>query len=87
MKNISQEDMTALADLLDMSTAQRDDQNDSDFWVSNQMDAFASMKKKMQEKHQVFKEWDERRGERVVGGSDEFKASLFKSEVPLGYLR
>lgn len=51
------------------------------------MDAFASMKKKMQEKHHVFKEWNERRGERMVGGSDEFKASLFKSEVPLGYLR
>lgn len=65
MKNISQEDTTELADLLDMSTVQRerDDQNDSDFWVSNYMDAFASMKKKMQEKHQVFKEWNERRGE------------------------
>ena len=44
------------------------------------MDAFAFMKKKMQEKHLVFKEWDERGGE-MVGGSDEFKASLFKPEV------
>lgn len=46
------------------------------------MDAFAFIKKKMQEKHLVFKEWDERGGE-MVGGSDEFKASLFKPEVSL----
>ena len=58
----------------------------TDFWVSSYMDAFAFMKKKMQKKHLVFKEWDERGGE-MVGGSDEFKASLFKSEVSLWYQR
>ena len=77
-----QKDMTELTACLDMSTAQRKMTRLTDFWVSSWMDAFAFMKKKMQEKHLVFKEWDERGGE-MVGGSDEFKASLFKSEVSL----